>query len=222
MKKVLAGCLVVVLIGVAALGVALFFGYRAARPLIANARGMLEQGREIAALSDRVANKSDYTPPATGELSEDQVRRLLAVHAQVRQTLGPRWAELQTRTSAIEAKARDGGRDLSFTELGSMLSEFGTLLRDARSAHVDALNAQGFSNREYSWVRLRVYEAAGLEVARGIDWSSLEEAIKSGSDQTGVPVPSVRLPEIPGKNRELVKPHVAELKDWIPLAVLGF
>ena len=71
-------------------------------------------------------------------------------------------------------------------------------------------------------MRLRVYEAAGLEVARGIDWSSLEEAIKSGSDQTGVPVPSVTLPEVPEKNRELVKPHVAELKDWIPLAVLGF
>ncbi len=222
MKKALAGCLVVVLIAVVAFGLALFYGYRAARPMFDNARGMLEQGREIAALSDRVADQSDYTPPETGELSEDQLRRLLAVHARVRQTLGPRWAELQTRASAIEAKARDGGRDLSFTELGSMLAGFGTLLRDARMAHVDALNAEGFSSGEYSWVRLRVYEAAGLEVARGIDWSSLEEAIKSGSEQTGVPVPSVTLPEIPEKNRELVKPHVAELKDWIPLAVLGF
>ena len=222
MKKFLAGCLVVVLVGVVVLGLALFYGYRAARPMFDSARVMLEQGREMAAQSDRVANTSDYTPPATGELSEAQVRRLLAVHAHVRQTLGPRWTELQSRASAIEAKARDGGRDISLREIGSMLSEFGTLLRDARRAHVDALNTEGFSSREYSWVRLRVFEAAGLEVARGIDWSSIEEAIKKGSDEIGVTAPSVSLPEIPERNRELVKPHVDELRDWIPLAVFGF
>jgi hypothetical protein len=222
MKKVLGGCLALVLIAVIALGLALFYGYQAARPMIDNARGMLEQGREIAALSDRVTNKSDYVAPATGELSETQVQRLLAVHAHVRQTLGPRWSELQSRATSVQSKAREGGRDLSFTEIGSMLSDFGGLLRDARRAHVDALNAEGFSNGEYSWVRLRVFEAAGLEVARGIDWSSLEQAIKKGSDQTGVPVPTVSLPEVPARNRELVTAHVAELKEWLPLALLGF
>ena len=44
MKKVLAGCLVVVLIGVVALGLALFYGYRAARPMFDSARVMLEAG----------------------------------------------------------------------------------------------------------------------------------------------------------------------------------
>jgi hypothetical protein len=222
MKKLLGGCLVLVLIGVVALGLALFYGYQAARPLIDNARGMLEQGREIAALSDRVANKSDYVPPAGGELSAAQVQRLLAVHADVRRALGPRWTELQARATAVERKARDGGRELSFTEIAAMLSDFGGLLRDARRAHVDALNAQGFSNGEYSWVRLRVFEAAGLEAARGIDWSSIEDLLEKGSDQTGVPVPSVSLPEIPEKNHELVKAHIAELKEWMPLALLGF
>ena len=221
MKKVLGGCLALVLIGVVALGLALFYGYRAARPMIDNARGMLEQGREIASLSDRVTNKADYVPPATGELSESQVQRLLAVHAHVRQALGPRWSELQTRAAAVESKAREGGRDLSFTEIGAMLSEFGGLLREARRAHVDALNAEAFSSREYSWVKLRVFEAAGLEVARGIDWSSLEDMIKKGSAQSGVPVPPVRLPEVPENNRALVKAHIAELKEWMPLALLG-
>jgi hypothetical protein len=150
------------------------------------------------------------------------VRRLLAVHAHVRQALGPRWSELQTRAMAVESKARQGGGDLSFTEIGAMLSEFGGLLRDARRAHVDALNAEAFSNREYTWVRLRVFEAAGLEVARGIDWSSLEDLIKQGSEQSGVPVPPVRLPDVPERNRELVKAHIAELKEWMPLALFGF
>ena len=71
-------------------------------------------------------------------------------------------------------------------------------------------------------MRLRVFEAAGLEVARGIDWSSLEDMIKKGSDQSGVAVPSVSLPEVPEKNRELVKAHIAELKEWMPLALFGF
>ena len=222
MKKVLGGCLALVLIAVVALGLALFYGYRAARPMIDNARAMLEQGREMAAMSDRVTNRADYVPPATGELSEDQVQRLLAVHAQVRQALGPRWSELQARATAVEQKAREGGRDLSVTDVGAILTEFGGLLREARRAHVDAMNAQAFSNREYSWVRLRVFEAAGLEVAHGIDWSSLEDLIKKGSDQSGVPVPPVTLPEVPEKNRELVKPHLAALREWMPLALFGF
>jgi hypothetical protein len=222
MKKVLGGCLVVVLIGVIAVGLALFYGYRAARPMIDGARDMVQQGREIAALSDGIANKADFVPPADGVLSEQQVQRLFAVQAQVRQTMGPRLAELQSRGQEVERRARDGGRDLSFSELGSMVSGFGTLLRDARRAHVEALNVQGFSNEEYSWVKLRVFEAAGLEVARAIDWSSVGDVIKRGTEQSGVSVPPVSLPEIPEQNRALVKPHVAELKEWLPLAILGF
>lgn len=222
MKKVLGGCLALVLIGVVGLGLALFYGYRAARPLLDDVRSKLEQGRELAAMSDRVTNRSDYAPPPSGELSENQVQRLLSVHERVRQTMGPQWSELQTRAGAVESKARAGGRDLTFTEVGTILSEFGGLLRDARRAHVDALNAEAFSNREYSWVRMRVFEAAGLEVAHGIDWSSLEDLIKKGSEQSGVTVPPVSLPEVPAKNRELVKPHVAQLKEWMPLALFGF
>jgi len=222
MKKVLGGCLAVVLIGVIALGLALFYGYRAARPMIDNARDMLAQARELAALSDRVSDRADYAPPADGALTEAQVRRLLAVHAHVRQAMGPRLEELQARAADVDRRAREGGRDLSFGELGSLVTGFGTLLRDARTAHVEALNAQGFSSSEYNWVKLRVFEAAGFEVARAIDWSSLGDALEKGSSQVGVTIPPVSLPDIPEQNRELVKAHVNELKEWIPLAMLGF
>jgi hypothetical protein len=93
---------------------------------------------------------------------------------------------------------------------------------DARRAHVDALNAEGFSSSEYAWVRLRAYEAAGIEVASTIDWSTLQDLIKKGSDQAGLPEPTVPTPDIPERNRELVKPHVDALKAWLPLTVLGF
>ena len=76
MKKLLAGCLVVVLIAVVALGVALYFGYRAVSPMIDDATELLQQAKEAAAESDRLANTTRYEPPANGELSEAQVARL--------------------------------------------------------------------------------------------------------------------------------------------------
>lgn len=222
MRKVLAGCLVVLVIGVIALGAALYFGYRAARPLIEDATAWARQARDLADLSDDVTNTAAYEPPASGELSEDQVRRFLAVHGRVRETLGARWTQLRARATAFEERARAGGRELSFTEIGTMLSEVGNLAIDARRAQVEALNAEGLSSAEYGWVRLRMYEAAGLEMARAVDWSAVEAMVKRGAGDAGVTVPEVRLPDVPARNRELVKPHIEALREWLPLTVLGF
>ena len=222
MKKVLAGCLVVVLIGVVAFGIALYFGYRAARPMFDGATAWMQQAKDMAAMPDKVENKAAFEPPASGELTEAQVRRYVAVHDRVRKALGPRWADLEAKARSFEDRAREGGRDLSLSEIGTMLMELRGVLAGAREAHVDALNAEGFSSSEYSWVRLRAYEAAGIEMAGSIDWSALQDLIKKGSDEVGVPTPSVPTPDIPARNRELVKPHIAGLKEWLPLTVLGF
>lgn len=222
MKKLLAGCFIVAVIAGGALGVALYFGYRTMRPMVDSVTGWVDQARNLAAESDRLEHKGTYTPPASGELSEAQVRRFLAVHQHVRKRLGPRWADLQAKARAFEDRARQGERNLSLSEIGAVLSELGTVVVDARRAHIDALNTERFSSSEYRWVRLRAYEAAGMEVASGIDWSRLEEWIEKGAEQVGVPVPTVPAPEIPTRNRELVKPHVEALKDWLPLIILGF
>jgi hypothetical protein len=87
---------------------------------------------------------------------------------------------------------------------------------------VDALNAEQFSASEYRWVTLRAYEAAGLEVVEGIDWSAVQEAVKQGAGRIGVKEPSWPAPDVPARNRELVKPHIAALEEWLPLTVLGF
>jgi hypothetical protein len=220
-RKLFAGCLAVVLIGGVAFGVALFFGYRAVRPMIDDASGYLNQARQLATIGDRLENRAAYSPPATGELTEAQLRRFLAVREHVRKVLGDRWADLEARSRALEKQAADHGRELSLAEVAAMLSALGRIVVDARQTHVDALNAEGFSAREYAWVRLRVYEAAGLEIAKGIDWSQLEDLVEQTAEQAGVPVPEVTLPAIPERNRELVKPHVDTLREWLPLAFLG-
>ena len=222
MKKLAVGCLVVLVIAVVALGVALYFGYRAVSPMIDNATTVLQQAKDAAAQSDRLENRTTYTPPADGELTEAQVRRFLAVHERTRTTLGPKWTDLQAQADRIEQQAKQDARELSFTEIVTMVRSLGSIIVDARQAHVDALNAEQFSASEYTWVKLRAYEAAGLEVVDGIDWSDIQEAVKEGAERVGVPEPSVPKPEVPERNRELVKPHMDALKAWLPLTVLGF
>jgi hypothetical protein len=222
MIKWAAGCLVVIVIAAAALATAGYFGYRAFSPMIDSAQAVLQQARDAAAEGARLENTSAYTPPADGTLTEPQVRRLLAVHSRTRQALGPRWADLQAQAGRITAQAKQDARQLTFAELADTVRALGSIIVDARRAHVDALNAEQFSASEYRWVTLRAYEAAGLEVVEGIDWSAVQEAVKQGAGRIGVTEPSWPTPDVPARNRELVKPNVAALEEWLPLTVLGF
>lgn len=223
MRKLLAGCLVVIALAAIATAAALFFGYRFARPYINEATSYIDRVRELPAVADRVENKGSFPVPENGELTEDQVQRFLAVQEQVRKTLGSQWSEVEARAEAFQEKAKASGRDLSFGELAGVFSDLGSVFLEARAAHVDALNAQKFSSAEYRWVRLRMYEAAGLELAGSLDLSALEDMVRRGTEGSGVEVPEVSLPDVnvPERNRALVKPHAAKLKEWLPLAFLG-
>lgn len=225
MKKLLAGCLVIAVLAGVAVGVALYLGYRAVSPVLDHASAFLGQAKDAAAESGRIEDTSRYTPPADGTLTEAQVRRFLAVHERTRKTLGPKWDELRAQADRLEQQARSDRRDLSLGDVTTMLRSVGGLVVDARRAHVDALNGEQFSASEYTWVKLRAYEAAGLEAMEGIDWASIQEAVKQGAAQVGVrdaQIPDVPKPQVPERNRAIVKPHYDELKTWLPLTVLGF
>jgi hypothetical protein len=98
-----------------------------------------------------------------------------------------------------------------------MFADIANIWVDARKSQVKALNIHKFSESEYEWVRRRVYEAAGVELAGSIDLSKIESLAGRG----GVSVPTMELPKIPEKNAALVKPHIAKIKEWIPMAALG-
>jgi hypothetical protein len=223
MRKLIAGCLVVFVLAVVATAIALYFGYRFARPYIDDATSYFDRVRDIPAIADRIENKAPFPAPENGELTESQVERFLSVQEHVRKTLGTRWSELEARATAFQEKAKASGRDLSLGEVAGIFSDLGGIFVEARAAHVDALNAQKFSSAEYRWVRLRMYEAAGLELAGSLDLSAIENMVRRGAEGTGVNVPEMSLPEVtvPEKNRALVKPHADKLKEWLPLAFLG-
>ena len=221
MKKFLAGCLIVLVIGVIGLGVVGFYAYRWARPMLESTANYLDRARELSRLADRITNKSPYVPPEKGELTAVQVERFVAVQTRVRDELGTRWTEIETKSAQIRDKTRENQRDLTFAEFTSLFSDLAGIYTEARRAQVSALNVQRFSDAEYTWVRRRVYEAAGVEIAGGIDLSKIEELAREGAMRSNVKLPDLPKPSVPEANIKLVKPHLAKIKEWVPMAFLG-
>lgn len=207
MKKILVGCLIVVVIAIIGVGAAGYFAYRAVKPVIDNASNYVEKAREVTRLGENITVKTPFAPPASGELTQQQVERFIAVQTRVRSELSDKWTQIEQKSKELRAKA-------DFT---SVFSDIANIWLDARKSQVNALNIQKFSEAEYEWVRRRVYEAAGVELAGSIDLSRIE----SLAGKNGVTIPDVDLPKVPEKNIALVKPHVAKIKEWIPMAALG-
>jgi hypothetical protein len=218
MKKVILGCLIVVVIAMIGFGVAGYYAYRWAQPMIQSTADYLDRAREVARLSDRVANKSRYVPPANDELTQSQVDRFLAVQARVRDELGQRWAEIEAKSAQLQEKTKDGTA-LTFTEFTGVFSDLANIYLEARRDQVHALNIHKFSDAEYFWVRLRVYEAAGMELTNGMDLSTIEQMANDSG--VTVDIDNLPKPQVPEVNRKLVKPHLAKLKDSFTLAFLG-
>ncbi|MSO62394.1 MAG: hypothetical protein EXQ50_09930 [Acidobacteria bacterium] len=221
MKKILGGCLIVFAIALVGFGVAGFYAYRAARPMIDSAADYVSRARELATLSDQVRNQSPYEPPANGQLTPAQVDRFLAVQTRVRSELGDRWANFETKAQALKDKAAEKRSDWSFSDISEMFSDFTGIYLEARKVHVNALNVHKFSDEEFSWVRLRVYEAAGMQLAGSIDTTAIQEMARESARKTGVSIPDLPMPDVPEANIKLVKPHAAKLKEWLPMAMLG-
>ncbi len=221
MKKILAGCLVVAVIAMIGFGVAAFFAYRAMRPVIDNASTYMDKAREVVRLGEGVRVKSDFVPPKNGELTPQQVERFVAVQTRVRNDLSDRWDLVEKKSAELKAKAAGQRTDWTVAEFTSVFSEIATIWVDARRAQVNAINVQRFSEAEYEWVRRRVYEAAGVELANGLDLAKIEALARDQAAKSGVEVPSMNLPEVPEANVRLVKPHAAKIKEWMPLAALG-
>ena len=220
MKKILTGCLIVAVIAMIGLGVAGYYAYRFAKPMLESAGDYMTKAREISSLGDRVANKAPYVPPQNGELTASQVDRFVAVQGRVRNELGDRWTEIEVKSAEIRKKT-EGKQSLSLGEVTSIFSDVANIYVEARRAQVGALNIHKFSDGEYTWVKRRVYEAAGMQVVSGLDFSAIEDLARGTAQKPTRKLPDLPMPEVPPANIKLVRPHVGQLKEWIPMAVLG-
>lgn len=228
MKKLLFGCLVVLVVGAIGLSVAGYFAYRAARPALESAGEYVRGLTRLTALSEidaDIANVEPYDPPANGELTPEQVERFARVQTHVRDTLGARVGEIEAKYRGLDVD-QAAAASASFGDALRALSELGQVVVDARRAQVDGLNREGFSQAEYTWVRTSVFQAAGYELAGGLDLGQVGDLVREGAGQAGFSMPegrmpSVSLPDVPDRNRELVGPLADRLQDWLPLAFFG-
>ena len=221
MKKLLIGCGIVILIAMVGFGAAAFYAYRAMKPVIDNAANYIDKARIVERMGASINNKTPFPPPENGELTAAQVERFLAVQTRVRSELGDKWDEVEKKSAAIKARTDKNRNDWTLAEFTAVFNDIANIWIEARRAQVDALNVQKFSEAEYQWVRTRVYEAAGVHLAGNMDLSMIEALARNNADKTGIEIPKVELPKIPEKNLELVKPHAAKIKEWIPMAALG-
>jgi hypothetical protein len=218
MKKVAIGCLVVLVILLVGGGIAGYWAYaRFVRPITQFAANV----KQVGELEKEVTNRSEFVPPSNGELTAASVARFVRVQQHMQDKLGQRMDELKTTYDRLDKSLKAEKREASISEVFGAVRDLATLLVDAKRAQVEALNQNGFSVREYEWVRARVLVAAGVPAA-GFDLKKLADQAQAGRVTSLPAVDREALPEAPARNRELVAPYEKQIQDWAPLAYFGF
>ena len=213
MKKLLLGCLGVLLLA-AIVGGVLGYVY-----IVRPAREYLAALGQIASLSEldqQVRNWKPFEPPVSGELSPELVERFAGVRQSIQAALGGQFARLAERVAGLDAAALSGR--VGVRDLVAASRDLAKAVGDAKRAQVAALNEAGLSLAEYEWVEQRMYEAAGLLVS-SLDIEALQAALTSGAERV-----ELKRPEpgpVPDRNRELVAPYLDRLKEWLPLTWIG-
>ena len=209
MKKLAIGCgIVLLLVGIGA-GIAGYMVYRTAKSYLA-------QFQQIAALDKNVTNQSPFTPPATGELSEEHVVRFAVVQERMHNSLGKRIDEMTARQNEFQRRQESERRDASPGEVVAVVRDMMGLILEAKNAQVEALNQARFSLDEYYWVRERVYAAAGMTITE-LSLRNLPEAMREGNLTQQVR----NSDPVPPRNAQLVAPYLPKMKEWAPLAFFG-
>lgn len=220
MKKLAVGCLVILVLGAVAVGVGAFFLYRAASPVLEDARRYVENVSKLGDLERDIKNRERFAPPSNGELTQPQVERFVRVQRKVRTSLGQRFDQIEAKYRHLKAN-NDSPRVASISEAMAAVSELLNVFTDARRYQIEALNQEGFSSSEYSWVRTRVYAAAGVEATTAIDLQKIAEAAREGTGIDRIRAPDTPDFDVPARNRALVKPYVSQMDEWLPLAFFG-
>jgi hypothetical protein len=214
MKKAAMGCvlLLVLLVGAAATA-----AYTIYYKVSSTVSGFAELGT-LPQLDRAVRNQRPYVPPASGELTREQLQRFLRVQQTVRARLGKGADELERRYHELLEK--DSATIADAPELLSAYRDLAAIFVDAKRTQVNALNHAGFSLDEYRWVRTQVYAALGVPMME-LDVSRIIAEVQNGRTPEP-PMAGVQLgPSGPPKTRKLVEPYRKPLEDYAPLAFFG-
>lgn len=224
MKKFLAGCLMGLLLLGVLVGAAAYFAWGYLRPAVTTVTDMASGVTRLGEATDidrELRNTALFDPPASGELTADQVTRFIGVQQQAKAALGERGEAFAAKYRELSPRSPDGTVAVpSLQDLVGGVKDLSDVYLDAWRAQVAAMNEAGFSREEFSWVRGRVYQAAGLDAVR-YDARDLARAIERVADGARLDLPAVTLPDAPAANRALVRPHLELVRSWLGMAAFG-
>jgi hypothetical protein len=220
MKKFAIGCGIVIVIAAIAAGLGSWYVIHKVKDTLAGFADLAK----VPDIEKSVSNTTPYSPPESGELTEAQVTRFLAVQGHVKETLGTRYKELDAKYKSLSERInKHQDNALDFPELVAAYRDLASMYVEAKRAQVDALNQNNFSLSEYKWVRKQAYLAVGMPVM-DLDVSDVINAVKTGQNlDTAKQAPATLPmgPSGPEKNKQLVEPHKKMLEDNAPLSFFG-
>lgn len=216
MKKFAIGCfLVLVLLGMGAAVVG-YIGLRYLKSAVSEGGGSVPNAAE---LEKAVRNTADFEPPATGELTDSQVKRLVSVQQAVRTRLGARMTELETKYKDVTDRPKP-----SLPDIPRLIAAYRDLVgvwSEAKQAQVEALNAENFSVEEYRWVRRESYRALGVLLA-DVDIGKIVEDVKAGRPPERISTTrGSTTPQGPDASRKAVEPYRKQLEQNAAIASFG-
>lgn len=201
-KKLLTGCLVLVLVLVVGAGAAWWF---LLRPMWNAGGDMLSGAKDWATsldLGDDITNQAPYDPPVDGRLTPGQVDALVRVQSAVMREMGDDLRTLSERARRAQAeRARD--QPPSVQDVATLYREGVAVMGRLKAAQARAVNEVGLSRGEYAFVRRQAMAALPLLVD-----------VESLPGLTGLPGMPDSAPdgdagrEAARHNAELLRPHL--------------
>jgi len=216
MKKLAIGCIgVLLLVGIVTAGVG-YYVYRQARSAITS---FAELG-QIPEIESALEIRGGFTPPASGELTKSQLDRLLRVQTMVRDRIGVRFADFQSKYKMLAEK-----EEATVTDVPAIINAYRDLAAgwiEAKRRQVEALNEVELSLEEYRWIREQAYRAVGIPYV-DFDIGEIAQDIRRGATEPrerGQLRGSIGAAG-PESNRKLVEPARKQLEANVALASFG-
>jgi hypothetical protein len=215
MKKLAIGCGVVLLLLCVVVAGVSYYVYRQASATFAQLREL----SQVPQIESTVKNRASFSPPTSEELTAGQVERLVRVQAQVRQRLGQRFSELETKYKSFMDKKEPTVLDVP--ALLAAYRDVASAWMEAKRSQADALNSVDMSLEEYRWIRNQAYRALGMPYL-DFDVAKIMDGIRNNSTtiEPGKILGSIG-PAGPESNRKLVEQFKKQLEENLPLASFG-
>ena len=215
MKKLAIGCGIVVLVlGFCGVGVA-YYLYRQ----VSSTFAQFAELAQVPDLERSVRNRDPFVPPASQELTDGQIAKLVQVQTEVRRRLGVRIKDFEAKYKTLAEKS-----NATVTDAPALLrayADMAAMWLDAKRGQVEALNAAGLSLDEYRWIRDQAYRALGMAFV-DLDLAKIVDDARRGvtSREPGR-VSGSAAPEGPEANRMRVERIRKQLEENIALASFG-